>query len=485
MRDYLRIARAYLCRTTATVWCVLFLGLVAVSAIDAEVARHQAGIPGGGDFSIKLSTVMFAYLNACLLGILLTDNIAHPWASVLPHYRQKHLLITLLIALFFLALPMFSMQYVGTSGIAPTSMAVIFLSCLAAGLWTLHNLLAFFAFPILVLAIVRFSSSPELAAFLAGKTPAVSAALACLSLIALGALARRLLALNEDMVEYGTARWWGDSFRGRGFQEQGQTFAEYLATLPADQRARLQIVDLSKSRFSNLKQVDDLSGCSERSLWQRLQLWRLGTRSTRVSASVGVQILVMLIVIPPFVLLPPWVGTQLPARNTVVIFSVMVMTNPFNVWFFWIMRLHRLGYESLRPRTRQEFVRELGLALLWDNIQCWFGGVLLMGISAAIWTPEMLQVKNLILFIFCTGVGQLCAYAMYALLGSRLSKQGMVANVSCAFCPFLAMVIWILCIAMNDRIGFEINLAIASLLAAASVATIALAYRRWCLAELD
>jgi hypothetical protein len=38
---------------------------------------------------------------------------------------------------------------------------------------------------------------------------------------------------------------------------------------------------------------------------------------------------------------------------------------------------------------------------------------------------------------------------------------------------------------MNSRIGVELNIAIASVLAAASVATILLAYRRWCRADLD
>jgi hypothetical protein len=38
---------------------------------------------------------------------------------------------------------------------------------------------------------------------------------------------------------------------------------------------------------------------------------------------------------------------------------------------------------------------------------------------------------------------------------------------------------------MDGSIGIEANLAIASLLAAASLATIPLAYRRWCLADLD
>src|ERR1700730_11169945 len=123
MGDYLRIARAYLSGTAAAVWCFMFLCLLTISAVeqlgllhglDGELARNQGGIPGGV-LSRKSYMAMFAYFNACLLGVLLRDNIAHPWASVLPHYRKKHLLVTTLIALFFLGIPMFSMQFVGTS----------------------------------------------------------------------------------------------------------------------------------------------------------------------------------------------------------------------------------------------------------------------------------------------------------------------------------------------------------------------------------
>jgi hypothetical protein len=486
MGDYLRIARAYLSRTAAAVWCFMFLCLLMVSAGVGELARNQ-GVMHGSVLSRKSYMAMFAYFNACLIGVLLRDNIAHPWASVLPHYRKKHLLVSTLIALFFLGIPMFSMQFVGTSDIAPTSVAVIFLTCLAAGLWTLHNpvLGGILAFPFLVFVMAPSSSSPELAAFLRGPNPATAAALVFISLLALWALAWRLLVWNEEMFEYTIARVWGDLVRGRGqiFRGQAKTIADYLAALPADKRATLQNFDPQKNPFSNLKQVDNLSGYSERSLWQRLQLWRLGTAPTRASASVGGLILITLIIIPPMVFIPPLVGAELPARDAVVIFSVQVMTNPFNIWLYWFIRRHRLGYESVRPRTRQEFVRELGLALLWDIIQCWLGGVLFMGIAAAIWAPELLQVKNILLFILVTAVGQLCAYAMYAMMGIWLLKRGMVASVSCAFCPFLAMATWMLFIV--QPIGVELNIAIASVLAAASVATIALAYRRWCRADLD
>jgi hypothetical protein len=488
MGDYLRIARAYLSRTAVAVWCFMFLCLLMVSAGVGELARNQ-GVMHGGVLSRKSYMAMFAYFNACLLGVLLRDNIAHPWASVLPRYRQKHLLVTTLIALFFLGIPMFSMEFVGTSDIAPTSVAVIFLTCLAAGLWTLHHpVLGVLAFPFLVFATAHSSSSPVLAAFLAGTNPATSAALVFISLLALWALAWRLLALNEDMFEYTIDRVWGDLLRGRGGQTfrglfNAKTIGDYLAALPADKRATLQNCDPLKNPFTNLKQVDNLSGYSERSLWQRLQLWQLGIAPTRVSTSVGYLMVITLIVIPPLVFIPPLVGAENPARDVVVIMSVQVMTNPVTLWLPWFIRLHRLGYESVRPRTRQEFVRELGLALLWDIIQCWLGGVLFMGIAAAIWAPELLQVKNILLFILGTGVGQLCVYALMGIWLLKLLKRGMVASVSCAFCPFLAMASWILWI--SSRIGVELNIAIASVLAAASVATIALAYRRWCRADLD
>ena len=206
MGDYLRIARAYLCGTAAAVWCITFLSLLSVSAIGGELTRNQGGIMGGV-LSRKSYMAMFAYFNACVLGVLLRDNIAHPWASVLPHYRKKHLLVTTLIALLFLGIPIFSVMFVGTSDIAPTSVAVIFLTCLAAGLWTLHHpVLGVLAFPFLVFATAHSSSSPELAAFLAGTNPATSAALVFMSLLALWALARRLLALHEEMFEYAFGR---------------------------------------------------------------------------------------------------------------------------------------------------------------------------------------------------------------------------------------------------------------------------------------
>lgn len=482
MGDYLRIARAYLRRTTLAVWCFFFLCLLMVSAdVGDTIARNQGGVLGGV-LSRKSYLAMFAYFNACLLGVLLRDNIAHTWASVLPHYRQKHLLVTALIALFFLGIPMFSMEFVGTSDIATLSVAVIFLTCLAAGLWTLHHpALGVLAVPFLVFAMAPSSSSPGLAAFLAGTHPAASAALVFISLLALWVLAWRLLALNEDRVaEYSLARLWGGFLRGRGVQTfPGQFGHPGAEGINAPAFSALQNFDLKKTPFTNLQQLDNLSGYSERSLWQRLQLWRLGTAPTRTFTSVGYLMVITFIMMP---LLTSWPEFPAGAGGIVVIFSVQIMVNPFNmgIWPSWFQRRYRLGYESLRPRTRQQFVRELGLAFLWDIVGCWLGGFLFMGITAAIWAPELLQVKNIILFILCTGASQLCVYSM----GIWFLKRGMIAFVCCELCAFVAIGNWIVW-TMNGHIGVEFSVTIASVLAAASVGIIALAYRRWCRADLD
>ncbi len=106
-----------------------------------------------------------------------------------------------------------------------------------------------------------------------------------------------------------------------------------------------------------------------------------------------------------------------------------------------------------------------------------------MAISAAIWAPEMLQLENLFLFIAGTAVAQLGVYAMMGNWLLNFSKRGMAASVSCAFRPFMVVVIWMLFIV--KPIGIELFIAIGSFLAAASLAAVALAHRRWCRAELE
>ena len=69
-------------------------------------------------------------------------------------------------------------------------------------------------------------------------------------------------------------------------------------------------------------------------------------------------------------------------------------------------------------------------------------------------------------------------------MGIWFLNRGMIAFACCDTLPIRDD--WELDrLDVTGRIGVELNIAIASVLAAASVATIALAYRRWCRADLD
>src|SRR5690242_8115174 len=162
MGNYLQIAKVYTRGPALAVWLFLFVCLVAQAAaelgVDGGLARPPSDI--GGVLSRKSYLAMFAYFNACVLGVTLRDSIAHPWASLLPHYRKKLLLVAALIALVLFAIPMFAIEFVRTSDVAATGVAVIFLTCLVARLWTLHNpLLGFLTFPFLAFVFAPSSSS--------------------------------------------------------------------------------------------------------------------------------------------------------------------------------------------------------------------------------------------------------------------------------------------------------------------------------------
>jgi hypothetical protein len=117
-------------------------------------------------------------------------------------------------------------------------------------------------------------------------------------------------------------------------------------------------------------------------------------------------------------------------------------------------------------------------------IQCWLWGVLFAGITAAIWAPKLLQAKNIVLFILGTAIGQLCVYAMAIWPSKRRLLSNGVWFSFTAIC-FYIFPAGLMVGTVNGSIGVEVSIAIASILAAVSVATIVLAYRRWCRADLD
>ena len=480
MSEYIRVSRVYLTKTTIQVWCFLLVSLLAITLTNLEdLAQSQGGFLSGL-LSRKSYLAMFSYFNGCVLGALLRSNLAHPWASIVPNYRRTHLIVVSAIAILLVGIPMLSMEVIAESGIALASVAVIFVAGLAAGLWTLHHpLLGLLAIPFLLFTFAPSESSPALTAFTLGTAPVASACVAGVSLLAIAALAWRVCVMNEEMNEYRTARVWTGFVRGG----QSLEFPNVYSSLASDHHtARSTRHDALPAWLTIQRPIDRVANSRPRNIWQRAQLWRLGTASTRLPVSLALLVVVTLLMIPPMTMIQRLADTENPARDAVLIFSIQVMTNPVLLWLPWLSRRHRLGVESLRPTSRQGFVRELGLALCFDTFQCWIAGILTMGVAAFLWAPDLLRARELVIVVLCTGAGQICAYAWMATRLSTISKDGNVAGATWSFVPLLVMATWMLFAV--QRVPFAVSLLLAFILATAGLAAIAFAYRKACQSDL-
>lgn len=490
MGDYVRITRAHLTGTTIAVWSFLLACLVLITTVDGESASFRSmALPQNGFLNGVLSRksymAMFAYFNACLWGVLLRDTLAQPWATVVPRYRQKHLVVALVNAILFLAIPMLLLGFVGNRNVALTSIFVIFLTCLSAGLWTLHHpILGLLALPFLAFTFASSSASPRFTAFLAGQTPLASLGLSLLSLLALGAFAWRMLQFREETLEYVIARVWGDLLRGRSgpvFQGQARAFADSLEPPPRDPQNGVP----APGELSNLNLLDRLSPGRPLTFWQRLQLWRLGIAPARTSGSTAWLVLITLVIIPVMLAMTGWGGAGLSARNTVLLFAAQVMTNPVTLWPFWLQYRQRLSPQLLRPLTRRSFLREHGLVLAGDLAQCWIGGVSYAVVAGALWAPELLDTGNLLVFLTGTAAGQVWVFVTMSLWLRTPGTRGVAANIAYACSPFVAMTAWTETVVMNGGINLNLRLAVIAILTVTGVAAITLVDRLWRQADLD
>ena len=162
MGDYLRIARVYLRGTAAAVWLFLFLCLLSISANAGD-----RGQPRWHPWRRPFEKIIHG--NVCVFQCL---SIRRPSqrqhgppvgvraAALSPEASPGHYAHRIV----FPGDPDVLDGVCGNQRHRPTSVAVIFLTCLAAGLWTLHHpLLGFLAFPFLAFAMTPSSSNPDLA----------------------------------------------------------------------------------------------------------------------------------------------------------------------------------------------------------------------------------------------------------------------------------------------------------------------------------
>ncbi len=163
------------------------------------------------------------------------------------------------------------------------------------------------------------------------------------------------------------------------------------------------------------------------------------------------------------------------------IFLVAIMAFVWGIWFMWGQRWSRLGYESLRPVSRAEWVWENGVSIGKTVALNHCIAALLQVLIVAVVLPEFLHDPSVwLVLMFATGV-QVLAFGLFAFVSSfgSMLAMGMVMGM-------LSTALMIPGAFMPGDNGLNVALmfALTGFAIAIGSALIGLAFRRWCRMDL-
>ncbi len=326
---------------------------------------------------------------AGLLGWQLQSFLSNPYSVFLPYVPQIHLLVTAAITLptvLLLSLPLMLQLSYSILGMA-SLLTLIFAFFLREG-YTGYGQSSILGFLSWILIMIFFSFLPEsYAGFTLEKVKQLIAS---------------LLAGRASMISFGILVVGAISIIKFGFlilrpdkEDMFEDWEEYLESTTSTTTDKIKKSEGCVGKYwlwltnSAAEKLDRLSGPIGNGTWNRIRHWQLG----RVY----------------------WGAPRLLGLSSgALAFSLSIANDHLStlVWLFIIFFVFSsnfallaptemsvksyqetvLGYESLRPVTRQKFILQIGLALAFYIFESWFYIWLvnnaLAGI-AAIWNPTL------------------------------------------------------------------------------------------------
>jgi len=163
------------------------------------------------------------------------------------------------------------------------------------------------------------------------------------------------------------------------------------------------------------------------------------------------------------------------------IFLIAIMAFVWGVWFMWGQRWSRLGYESLRPVSRPEWVWENGASIAKTVALNHFIAVVLQLVIVGVVLPEFLHDSSLwLVLMFATGV-QVLAFGVFAYVSSLGSMLAMGAVMG-----ILSSVLMIpgAFIRGDSELNAGLMFVLTGFAIAIGTALSGIAFRRWCRMDL-
>jgi hypothetical protein len=456
LRRYRVVAWSY-CRTW-TFLAVLGLLLLYVAIVIVPVAL----MPRRAPLTLSSTISVFLTFAFCPLGFssvlvanLVKEHLAQPQAALVPGFRSPHIVVALIWLGLVALLLAFAVSLLGVSMLGAIA---AFLAVIALCLW-LTQVVPPLAYGLWIFALLFgsrvVSSSDDLVKLILAGPVLPNVILSCLSTSAIADWARRLMHLNEERFDY-HIRWpWAE-----GSQKTH------------DQRAaRIELVELPD-------RLNRLRGYVGEAAWDRVQLWRLGNGPV-----------------------PPWfdplfgaalfglgyatflaAGVEIAAAGEHIAPRILLALAP--VFLPYARMRDALGRglarEVLRPCSKAEMFRELGLGVGLDVLYSWVGATLACLAITFVWLTDFMTISaaaGILLFslgaaCFFFGMGAWLAHfraqSIAGLIGILMLALA-AGGLGVLFSPPVLLPIWI---------------ALSLVMIGAGAAFARLAHRAWCETEL-
>lgn len=414
-----------------------------------------------------LMTVAFP---SFIIGLHVKQQIASPRASLMPGYRAPHLIVAGLLIVCFLGLGLVGVDELNWQW--PGVMAIT-LYCIAL---TLHLGASPGLAPVLLYVFaVLIPIVPHLRAvmleMLSGREPWLAWSLISANVAWLMLLVDHLMKLTEDDPDYGKVQPMhiGDL--------RAATVRNQVRTQMSDYKWWW---DWALTSFD--RRLEVVTALPAATLWERIRLLRIGEYGrTNLWAMVLVVAAAELFTL---YLARSEMTTDRHFRTALSLPLLFSFALPWAQWATWILRWPRLGYESLRPATRRQWVIENALALLTD-----------LGRHLGLWL--ILQVVLLFVFLrefanspviweaaaFCVG-GQVLSMGACAWIASfRHSLATLMAH---SLLLTFVMSPWFLSNLWRDQnvSGIAFGLIAGAVGAVVGLILGTVAFRRWCTIDL-
>lgn len=406
-----------------------------------------------------------------LLGAHLKQQFSNPRARLLPGFGGPHLLVSMLF--FVAALAWSVLPAWGTPTLSPIGFLAISLHLGMLGLWIGSRPNAAVIVLLLLSSILPTTAVGRglVVEIATGAEPIMAFSMISAHVASLVLLLSHLVAMNEDDPDYSKVQsldmWDMRAATQRNFQRNVALSGNWMLTA------------LSASAAGRLDRATAVPATTPR---QRAALFGLGDNYP----SPFLMNMIVILLLEVVLLL---MGGQQSIRSTqnfrTALFLPMWISFAL-VWGQWMPRLQRwprLGYESLRPVSRREWVWENGVAIAKTIVLNQAVAILIQLLLVALFLPQFLMEPSLWEAVMWWSGGQVLLFGICAWLTSYGSL--LVLGFAMVPCFVLLAAPWGIS-TMPSQVAWSIPLTACLSFGAALLGLVVsrFAFQRWCRMDL-